>query len=277
MRSNATPPSPLRLQNIMCADVSFARWQPYYTDREPHLARLTPAFGLLALAATPLLLGLAAESRRPGLVLPCAIYLLSLLGMLGSSTLFRHTPLRWAKYGWLLRRLDHSCDLSVHRWHLHTVHDRADARRAGRTDGGGVGRRADRRRLQARIPGRLRGARLVCAVWAAADTSVHGAAGSGADSRRPCALYGRRGDSSPTGAVSHANLACLCDCRRRLSLRARARLSRKTAQMSAPVADLERDGTIISDVVFDRGLHKNRASTDARCSTRDCSPYAKSV
>src|SRR5262245_53474536 len=109
------------------------------------------------------------------------------------------------------------CDLSVHRWHLHTVHGRADARRAVRTDGGGVGRRPDRRCLQARIPGRLaaavagrlRGARLVCAVWAAAGTSVHGAAGSGADSRRPCALYGRRGDSSPTGAVSHANLAWL--------------------------------------------------------------------
>jgi hemolysin III len=89
--------------------VSFARWQPYYTDRELELDRRIHAFGLLlALIATPLLLGLAAESRRPGLVLPCAIYLLSLLGMLGSSTLFRHTPLRWSKYRWILRRLDHA-------------------------------------------------------------------------------------------------------------------------------------------------------------------------
>jgi hemolysin III len=89
--------------------VSFARWQPYYTDRELELDRRIHAFGLLlALIATPLLLGLAAESRRPGLVLPCAIYLLSLLGMLGSSTLFRHTPLRWSKYRWFLRRLDHA-------------------------------------------------------------------------------------------------------------------------------------------------------------------------
>jgi hemolysin III len=93
----------------MCADVSFARWQPYYTDRELELDRRIHAFGLLlALAATPLLLGLAAESRRPGLVLPCAIYLLSLLGMLGSSALFRHTPLRWSNYRWFLRRLDHA-------------------------------------------------------------------------------------------------------------------------------------------------------------------------
>ena len=89
--------------------MSFARWQPYYTDRELELDRRIHAFGLLlALIATPLLLGLAAESRRPGLVLPCAIYLLSLLGMLGSSTLFRHTPLRWSKYRWFLRRLDHA-------------------------------------------------------------------------------------------------------------------------------------------------------------------------
>jgi len=79
--------------------VSFARWQPYYSDRELELDRRIHAFGLLlALIATPLLLGLAAESRRPGLVLPCAIYLLSLLGMLGSSALFRHTPLRWSNY-----------------------------------------------------------------------------------------------------------------------------------------------------------------------------------
>ena len=89
--------------------MSFARWQPYYTDRELELDRRIHAFGLLlALIATPLLLGLAAESRRPGLVLPCAIYLVSLLGMLGSSTLFRHTPLRWSKYRWFLRRLDHA-------------------------------------------------------------------------------------------------------------------------------------------------------------------------
>ena len=89
--------------------MSFARWQPYYTDRELELDRRIHAFGLLlALIATPLLLGLAAESRRPGLVLPCAIYLLSLLGMLGSSTLFRHTPLRWSNYRWFLRRLDHA-------------------------------------------------------------------------------------------------------------------------------------------------------------------------
>ena len=67
----------------------MARWQPYYTDRELELDRRIHAFGLLlALIATPVLLGLAADSRRPGLVLPCAIYLLSLLGMLGSSTLF---------------------------------------------------------------------------------------------------------------------------------------------------------------------------------------------
>ena len=67
------------------AGVSFARWQPYYTDRELELDRRIHRFGLLlALIATPLLLGLAADSRRPGLVLPCAIYLLSLLGMLGS-------------------------------------------------------------------------------------------------------------------------------------------------------------------------------------------------
>ena len=86
---------------------------------------------------------------------------------------------------------------------------------------------ADRRRLQARIPGwlaaavagRLRGARLVCAVRAAADASVDRAAGSGADSRRRRALYSRRGDSSPTDGVSHANLAWFCDCRRRLPLR----------------------------------------------------------
>ena len=66
--------------------MSFARWQPYYTDRELELDRRIHAFGLLlALIATPLLLGLAAESRRPGLVLPCAIYLLSLLGMLASA------------------------------------------------------------------------------------------------------------------------------------------------------------------------------------------------
>src|SRR5215831_7490590 len=173
------------------------------------------------------MLGLAAESRQPGMVVPCAIYLLSLLGMLGSSALFRHTPLRWSNYRWVPTAPRPRCDLFVHCWHLHTVHGRADARRASRTDGGGVGRLADRRRLQARIPGRLaaavagrlRGARLVCAVWAAADTSVDGAAGSGADSRRPCALYGRRGYSSPTGAVSHANLAWFCDCRRRLPLR----------------------------------------------------------
>src|SRR5262249_36867693 len=119
------------------------------------------------------------------------------------------------------------CDLSVHRRHLHTVRGRADARRAGRTDGGGVGGRADRCRLQAcilgelaaAVAGRLCGARLVCDVWAAPDTSVHGAAGSGPDSRRRCALYRRRGDSSPTDAVSHANLAWFCDCRRRLPLR----------------------------------------------------------
>ena len=87
-------------------NVSFARWQPYYTDRELELDRRIHAFALLlALIATPLLLGLAAESRRPGLVLPFAIYLLSLLGMLGSSTLFRHTPLRWSNYRWFLRRL----------------------------------------------------------------------------------------------------------------------------------------------------------------------------
>ena len=89
--------------------MSFARWQPYYADRELELDRRIHAFGLLlALIATPLLLGLAAESRRPGLVLPCAIYLLSLLGMLGSSALFRHTPLRWSNYRWFLRRLDHA-------------------------------------------------------------------------------------------------------------------------------------------------------------------------
>jgi hemolysin III len=89
--------------------VSFARWQPYYTDRELELDRRIHALGLLlALIATPFLLGLAAESRRPGLVLPCAIYLFSLLGMLGSSTLFRHTPLRWSNYRWFLRRLDHA-------------------------------------------------------------------------------------------------------------------------------------------------------------------------
>jgi len=87
----------------------LARWEPYYTDRELELDRRIHAFGLLlALIATPVLLGLAADSRRPGLVLPCAIYLLSLLGMLGSSTLFRHTPLRWSKYRWFLRRLDHA-------------------------------------------------------------------------------------------------------------------------------------------------------------------------
>jgi hypothetical protein len=75
--------------------VSFARWQPYYTDRELELDRRIHAFGpLLALIATPLL----AESRRPGLVLPCAIYLLSLLGMLGSSTLFRDN-VDWAAIG----------------------------------------------------------------------------------------------------------------------------------------------------------------------------------
>lgn len=28
--------------------------------------------------------------------------------MLGSSTLFRHTPLRWSKYRWFVRRLDHA-------------------------------------------------------------------------------------------------------------------------------------------------------------------------
>ena len=89
--------------------MSFARWQPHYTDRELELDRRIHAFGLLlALIATPLLLGLTAESRRPGLVLPCAIYLLSLLGMLGSSALFRHTPLRWSNYRWFLRRLDHA-------------------------------------------------------------------------------------------------------------------------------------------------------------------------
>jgi hemolysin III len=89
--------------------VSFARWQPYYSDRERELDRRIHALGLLlALIATPLMLGLAAESRRPGLVLPCAIYLVSLLGMLGSSALFRHTPLRWSNYRWLLRRLDHA-------------------------------------------------------------------------------------------------------------------------------------------------------------------------
>ena len=39
------------------------RWQPYYTDRELELDRRIHAFGLLlALIATPLLLGLAAES-----------------------------------------------------------------------------------------------------------------------------------------------------------------------------------------------------------------------
>jgi hypothetical protein len=38
--------------------VSFARWQPYYTDRELELDRRIHAFGLLlALIATPLLLG----------------------------------------------------------------------------------------------------------------------------------------------------------------------------------------------------------------------------
>ena len=85
--------------------MSFARWQPYYTDRELELDRRIHALGLLlALIATPLLLGLAAESRQPGLVLPCAIYLLSLLGMLGSSALYRHTPLRWSNYRWFLRR-----------------------------------------------------------------------------------------------------------------------------------------------------------------------------
>ena len=77
----------------------FRALAPYYSDRELELDRRIHAFGLLlALIATPLLLGLAAESRRPGLVLPCAIYLLSLLGMLGSSALFRHTPLRWSNY-----------------------------------------------------------------------------------------------------------------------------------------------------------------------------------
>ena len=207
--------------------MSFARWQPYYTDRELELDRRIHAFGLLlALIATPLLLGLAAESRRPGLVLPCAIYLLSLLGMLGSSTLFRHTPLRWSNYRWFLRRLDHA---AIFLFIAGTYTPFAVGQMGGEWVGPTVAvwAGADRRRLQARIPGRLaaavagrlRGARLVCAVWAAADTSVHGAAGSGADSRRRCALYGRRGDSSPTDAVSHANLAWFCNCRRRLPLR----------------------------------------------------------
>src|SRR6516165_4178874 len=52
-------------------------------------------------------------------------------------------------------------DLLVHRRHLHAVHGGADARRAGRTDGGGVGGRADRRRLQARLPVGLRRPTLV--------------------------------------------------------------------------------------------------------------------
>ncbi|HZT86773.1 MAG TPA: hemolysin III family protein [Stellaceae bacterium] len=89
--------------------MSVARWQPYYSDREVELDRRIHALGLmLALIATPLLLCLAAESRRPGLVLPCAIYALSLLGMLASSSLFRHPPLRWWRYRWFFRRLDHA-------------------------------------------------------------------------------------------------------------------------------------------------------------------------
>jgi hypothetical protein len=207
--------------------VSFARWQPYYTDRELELDRRIHAFGLLlALIATPLLLGLAAESKRPGLVLPCAIYLLSLLGMLGSSTLFRHTPLRWSKYRWFLRRLDHAAIFlfiagTYTPFTVGQMHDERVGPTVAVWAGALIGAAYKRipGRLAAAVAGRLRGARLVCAVRAAADASVHGAAGSGADSRRRCALYGRRGDSSPTDAVSHANLAWFCDCRRRLPLR----------------------------------------------------------
>src|ERR1700760_1288976 len=57
--------------------------------------------------------------------------------------------------------------------------------------------------------------------------------------RRRCALYRRRGDSSPTDAVSHANLAWFCDCRRRLPLRrgpsrcgAGARLERRSNSLA---------------------------------------------
>jgi hypothetical protein len=45
--------------------VSFARWQPYYTDRELELDRRIHAFGLLlALIATPLLARDAAVETR---------------------------------------------------------------------------------------------------------------------------------------------------------------------------------------------------------------------
>ena len=62
--------------------MSFARWQPYYTDRELELDRRIHAFGLLlALIATPLLLGLAAESRRPGLAAFAALASFVLFGL----------------------------------------------------------------------------------------------------------------------------------------------------------------------------------------------------
>ena len=206
--------------------MSVARWQPYYTDREVKLDRRIHAFGLLlALIATPLLLGLAAESRRPGRVLPCAIYLLSLLGMLGSSTLFRHTPLRWSNYRWFLRRLDHAAIFLFIAYTPFTV-GQMHGERVGPTVAVWAGALIGATYKLAfpvglRRPSLVAFAALASFVLfrAAADTSVHGAAGSGANSRRRCALYGRRGDSSPTDAVSHANLAWFCDCRRRLPLR----------------------------------------------------------
>lgn len=63
--------------------MTLARWQPDYTGWKAELDRLVHAFGLLlALIAAPLLLRLSAESRPFGLVLPCANYILSLLGVL---------------------------------------------------------------------------------------------------------------------------------------------------------------------------------------------------
>ena len=202
--------------------MSFARWQPYYTDREVKLDRRIHAFGLLlALIATPLLLGLTAESRRPGLVLPCAIYLLSLLGSSEARRCFATRrsdgPTIVGSCG-ASTTLRSFCSSPALTHRSRQVHGERVGPTVAVWAGAPIGaayKLAFPGRLAGAVAGRLRGARL---VRAAADTSVHGAAGSGADSRWRCALYGRRGASSPTDAVSHANLAWFCDCRRRLPL-----------------------------------------------------------
>jgi hemolysin III len=89
--------------------VSFARWHPYYTDRELELDRRIHAFGLLlALIATPLLLGLAAESRRPAWSCPARSISCRCSACSEARRCFATRRSDGSKYRWFLRRLDHA-------------------------------------------------------------------------------------------------------------------------------------------------------------------------